>query len=220
MARKAKAKPQETPLVPDWVQPVEPSDDAPPISASPAPADDRTPIKRVSFPVDDNGNINWEGMRPSTAQDLRDLLKRVYSDASFMGDLGAKPMPVVEIFDKDWTGSIFDALGAIESLIAQRVYGIPAEIARECFTYNDIEKEKLAGPAAKVINKYATKYDWLVAFKEEIALGLLLFTITSVKLKMAQIRTDAWRAKEKSKANGIEKKPAAVMPEAEAVPVQ
>lgn len=179
---------------------------------------DKAAIKRMSFPVDDNGNINWEGMRPGTAAELRETLKRAYSDASLMGELGAAPLPIVEIFDADWTGSLFDGLGIIESMLAQRMYGLPSDVASQVFTYSELEKKKLGPLAAKVINKYASKYDVLVAFKEEIAFGILFFAITSMKFRMASVQAGIFKAKQR--VNGAERPPATIIEETQEVPVQ
>lgn len=182
---------------------LKPEFEAAPLSMEPAPTP-ATSARRMSFPVDEDGVIQWQSMRPSTAAELKAIFKQVLEDASFTKELGLAPQPVIEIFDEGWCGTIYDALGAVESVIAQKLYGIPPEIAREVFTYSEIEKQKLAGPTVKVINKYATKYDWLVRFKEEIALGMLLTAITTVKFRIAAARAEIWakQTKAASKPNG------------------
>jgi hypothetical protein len=89
----------------------------------------------------------------------------------------------VEVFDPAWCGSMFDVIGKIESFAAAKLYKMPPEIADTAFTYSQAEKDKLAGPTAKVINKYAPV--WLELYKDEIALAGLFVMITAMKFQMA-----------------------------------
>lgn len=147
-----------------------------------APAED---IKRLSFAVDSEGRIVWDGMRSAT----RDKLKAVLSDPQTARNLGVEQPAIatVEVFDPAWTGALYDSIGKVEAFFAGKIYHIPPDIAEQAFTFSEAEKEKLAGPTAKVINKYAST--WMVTFKDEIALAFLFVTITAVKLQMADMLT-------------------------------
>ena len=57
----------------------------------------------------------------------------------------------------------------------------------KCFVFNETEKQVLAKPTAALFNKWAFKYEWLVRFKEEIAVAMILVAMTSVKMNMAKI---------------------------------
>lgn len=159
-------------------------------------------LKRFSFPITEDGKPAWDSMRLSSKDEFIQILKSCLTDKETVGKLGlGTDAPNIEIFSAEWTGSIYDAIGAVESYLAQRIYNIPPKIARECFTFTELEKEKLAKPTAALINKWALRYDWLVKFKEEIAVAILLVALSSVKLKMAQIMAAAQTA---AKPNGAE----------------
>lgn len=145
-------------------------------------ANDLDGISRLSFPVDSDGRVQWDSMRQSTKEKVRSILQNPET-ARVLGIESQGSSSPVEVFDPAWTGSIYDAIGKLESFGVQKIYGMPAHIAEKCFLYTDAEKEKLAAPTAKVINKYATV--WMVKFKDEIALAFLFVTMTAVKLQMA-----------------------------------
>lgn len=151
-----------------------------PIEASTEPMDD---ISRLSVPVDSQGNVLWDRMRNKTKEQFRDILKKPET-VKVLGLSPDQTAQVVEVFDPAWTGSLYDSLGKIEAMIGAGVFKITPEQAERVFTYSSLEKEKLASPTAKVINKYASV--WMVRFKEEIALAFLLVTITMMKIQIAK----------------------------------
>jgi hypothetical protein len=133
-------------------------------------------VARLSFALDSNGRPDWDKMHEKTRVKVKEL----------MGD-GASKTAVetakVEVFDPAWTGTMFDVIGKIEAFGAAKLYKIPQEIADRAFSYSQAEKDKLAGPTAKVINKYAPL--WLETYKDEIALAGLFVMITAMKFQMA-----------------------------------
>lgn len=149
----------------------------------------------VSWFVDDKGAIQWDRMRPKMKDAIRDFVTNAEVQRQF-GASGEAPASV-EMFDPKWTGTLYDVIGKVESFFAAKMYKISPEICEQAFTYTPAEKDKLAEPTAKVINKYAPI--WLVQFKDEIALAFLFVTITAVKLQMAvalqQLKTQAEKAK-------------------------
>ena len=161
-----------------------PKVDAKPATEMPVPANPSAQIPaeekaaRLSFALDANGQPDWDKMHGKTREKVKAL----------MGDSAAKgataPAPV-EVFDPAWCGTMFDVIGKIESFAAAKLYKMPSEIADRAFTYSQAEKDKLAGPTAKVINKYAPL--WLEAYKDEIALAGLFVMITAMKFQMAQM---------------------------------
>lgn len=134
-------------------------------------------VNRLSFPIDENGNPQWDKMQAKTREKVKAL----------MGERNAAPVAekTIEVFDPAWTSSLYDIIGKVESFAAQKMYKFPPDIAEMAFTYSPAEKEKLAGPTAKVINKYAP--EWLEKFKDEIALAGLFVTITAIKFQMASM---------------------------------
>jgi hypothetical protein len=138
-------------------------------------------ISRVSFPMDAQGNILWDRMREKTKDQLKSILGNP-DTAKVLGVESPAP-PSVEVFDPAWTGTVLEALGKMEAFAASKMYKIDSDISEKVFTYSEREKEKIAPPLAKVINKYAST--WMVQFKDEIALAFLFATITAVKLQMA-----------------------------------
>lgn len=133
---------------------------------------------RLSFPLDASGKPDWDKMHAKTRAKVKDLM----GEGASRGAVAAER---VEVFDPAWTGTMFDVIGKIESFAAAKLYKMPAEIADLAFTYSQAEKDKLAGPTAKVINKYAPL--WLETYKDEIALAGLFVMITAMKFQMATV---------------------------------
>ena len=154
-----------------------------PISESVKPANPSEPspieekVNRVSIPLTKDGQIEWDSMREKTRNKVKEL----------MGDGATKvtAAPTVEVFDPAWTGTLYDTIGRIEGFAAIKMYGLDPQIAGQCFSFNQEEKDKLAGPTAKVINKYAPV--WLEQFKDEIALAMLFVMMTAAKFQMASM---------------------------------
>ena len=161
---------QETPKVTP-IPPANPS--------APEPVSEEK-VNRISFPLDKDGKPDWDKMHGKTREKVKSLL----GDSSAAKASGV-PQPTIEVFDPQWTGTLFDTIGKLEAFAAQKIYGFPAEIADKAFTYSEMEKAKLAGPTARVINKYAPV--WLEQYKDEIALAGLFVTITAVKFQMASM---------------------------------
>jgi hypothetical protein len=152
-----------------------------PIPENPsAPSVESEKVNRISFPLDADGKPDWDKMHGKTREKVKSLL----GDSSAANASGV-PQPTIEVFDPAWTGALFDTLGKIEAFAATKIYNFSSEVADKAFTYSQAEKDKLAGPTAKVINKYAPV--WLEQFKDEIALAMLFVTITAVKFQMASM---------------------------------
>jgi hypothetical protein len=151
-----------------------------PIPANPSAPEVEEKVNRISFPLDANGKPDWDKMHGKTREKVKSLL----GDSSVSKTSGVS-QPTIEVFDPAWTGTLFDTIGKIEAFAAQKLYKFPPEIADRAFTYSEMEKAKLAGPTAKVINKYAPL--WLEQYKDEIALAGLFVTITAMKFQMASM---------------------------------
>jgi hypothetical protein len=166
-------------------------------------ATDRASLKRISIPIDERGKINWDSMRASTREETRKFVQSMITDRELATSLGIDK-PLIEVFPAEWTGALYDSLGQIEVALTPKILGIAPEIAQGIFVYSPAEKEKLAGPTSKVINKYAA--DWLIRFKEEIALLMLLGSITYAKVMAAKMAQQILIMKTQGapKANGKE----------------
>lgn len=162
----------------------------PEVTESPEPREERAPpvesengLERKSFAFYTNakGDVQWDKMREKTKAELREFLKRPDIGKA----LGVETPPeiaTVEIMSVEWCGNLYDVIGRIESALAIKWKGIPKEIAEQVFSYGPQEKALLGPPTARVINKYAT--DWMARYKDEIALGLLLVSVTLAKVQL------------------------------------
>jgi hypothetical protein len=148
-----------------------------PVPANPsAPVVESEKVSRLSFALDSNGKPDWDKMHEKTRVKVKELMGEGASKTA----VASTP---VEVFDPAWCGTMFDVVGKIESFAAAKLYKMPQEVADRAFTYSQAEKDKLAGPTAKVINKYAPL--WLETYKDEIALAGLFVMITAMKFQMA-----------------------------------
>lgn len=135
--------------------------------------------KSFAFFVDAKNNVQWDRMREKTKTELKEFLKR----PDVIKALGVEaPGEVIELMSVEWCAGLYDAIGKIEATMASKWKGVPKEIAEQAFAYSEFEKAQLGPPTARVINKYAT--DWMVRFKDEIALAFLLITITMAKIQL------------------------------------
>lgn len=154
--------------------------DVAPVPANPPAPVIEEKVNRMSFPLDSSGMPDWDKMHGKTKEKLKALIGGSPDSKS-----STASQPIVEVFDASWTGPLYDTIGKIESFAAMKLYGFSPEVADKAFTYSQAEKDKLGGPTAKVINKYAPL--WLEQFKDEIALAMLFVTITAVKFQMASM---------------------------------
>lgn len=161
--------------------------------------------KRVQIPVDDAGRIAWANMRESTREETRKFVTQLLNDRELAASLGLEK-PAMEVFPQKWIDALYDSVGTLEVALAPRLFGVSSQVASQVFPFSQLEKDKLCQPTAAVISKYAA--DWMIRFKEEIALAMLLTTMTYTKImmaKMAQQKMDEMNA-QPVRANGPEKK--------------
>lgn len=165
-----------------------------PVPGSEAPAATRAErekdtlrASRLSVPLTGSNGIDWEHMRESNREQVKTVIGGWLRDPKIAADFGIEK-PLVEVFSADWCGSIYDAIGAVEKSFASKLFGCSQKAAEQAFTYSEQEKAVLAKPTAAVVNKYA--FDWMIRFKEEIQLALLIFSITGAKIAMAKQLTE------------------------------
>jgi hypothetical protein len=135
-----------------------------------------------SFDVDESGSPDFSSMRDKT----KERVKQFFTDPKIAEQFGARPgaaAPEVQIFHPAMVSGLYDMLGAIEATVAQRYGKIPQHIAKQVFTYTPAEKDALAGPTVRVLNKYAA--EWMIRFQDEIALATILISLTVAKVNAA-----------------------------------
>jgi len=132
--------------------------------------------KRVSFAMKADGTFDVESMRSSN----KDALRAALSDPSLAASLGitstqdandARLLTTI-------TGGLFDGLSFINIALAKRAGYSDAQAAIAAFTSD--EKEMLAEPTAKVINKWFP--DIGGKYRDEIMLCLALTNVIAAKV--------------------------------------
>lgn len=162
-------------------------------------------VTRLSVPVLDGGSkIDWEHMRESNKEQVKKALAAWLNDADLAKTLGFEK-PLVQVFSPSWCDTIYDTIGNLEVMMAPKLFGVTIEQAG-ILRYSEAEKDQLREPTARVINKYVPV--WLAKFEDEIKLGMLLVSISFVKIQM--LRAIAMMPKPQppspqQKANGSEK---------------
>lgn len=138
----------------------------------------------VAWYIKEDGKIDLSRMRQSTREQLKEFLadSEVKKTLGLDGKAGE---PAAEVFSPEWSGTLYDGLGEIMAMVASRMWQVPLKDCKAVLAYTEKEKQILSAPTAAVINKYAT--GWLVRFKEEIALMVLLGGMTLGKMTSMQM---------------------------------
>lgn len=137
---------------------------------------------QISFDLNEDGTPDFSAMRGKTKEKVRQF----FTDPKIAAEFGSKPAdtsPQVQIFHPAMISSMYDMLGTLEAIAAQRWGKIPPQIAKQVFTYTETEKEALTGPTIRVMNKYAA--EWMIKYQDEIALATLLIALTTAKVNAA-----------------------------------
>lgn len=164
-----------------------PVSDPKPLDSTPAvPAEEKNAIPRIAIPLRDDGSIDTSIMRESTKQKLREAMNKSPEFQSKTVS-GAE----VQIFHPAMIGGLYDMLGALESVVVQNVFKIPEPIAKQFCAYTPPEKEALAGPTVRVLNKYAA--EWMIKYQDELALATLLTSLTIAKVNAAMMAAKLYR---------------------------
>ena len=135
---------------------------------------DREIKPRFSIVVRADGRVDWASAHDGS----REKLRAIVSDPDLPGQLGiAKPETGGDVLAPELVGVIYDALSVLLAGIAQRSGYSVDQAAGLKFTSD--EKETLAGPTAKVVNKYGSKFG---PYQDELVLAFVLTTMLSGKL--------------------------------------
>jgi len=162
---------------------------------------------RLSFALNPDGTVDFESMRSST----REKLRQVYSDPATAKALGLVPesTPTVNIFNPAMVAGMYGLLGTIETAILPKFFPkVPEHLFRQVFTYTPQEVELLTPPTARVLNKYCSA--WFLKWQDEIALATLLSTMTLQKVTLLNALA---RAEAESKVVTMPSPPAPAEPE-------
>lgn len=131
---------------------------------------------KISIPINEDGSFDFTSMRDATKERLR---AAVASSPSLFPSGPAEVM----MFPPQVINVMYGAIGATESMLAQRMGKIPKPIADQVFSYTPQELELLYPPTAKVLQKYAS--EWMIKYQDEIALATLLTSMTVAKVNAA-----------------------------------
>jgi len=156
-----------------------------------------------SFDVLEDGSPDLGSMREKT----KDRLRQIFNDpkmAEAFGSSRVNQSPPVQIFHPAMVDSIYSLFGAIEALVAMRFFEVPEPIAKRIFTYSPTEKEALADPTLRVMNKYAS--GWFQKYQDEVALVGLLATFTIAKINACTMMMKMQKAQDVKPENKQESK--------------
>jgi hypothetical protein len=194
MKTKGARKPKTNPEV--FTVSAEPASE--PAREEPAETSNTTP-SRIAIPLRNDGSIDLDSMRESTKEKLRAAIGATPG----MGSGGSAPAQVA-VFPPQMVFALYGAMGAAESLVAQRVGKVPREIADRVFTYSPQEMELLVPPTSRVLQKYAA--EWMIKYQDEIALAVLLTSVTMAKVNACIMLQKASQANspEIPKKDGVE----------------
>jgi hypothetical protein len=158
--------------------------------ADPEPAKTEAPVEtkeepsidRLTLPLNSDGTINFSSLRERT----REKLKKAFTDPAVSDRLGvaSQAAPVPEVINPLMVSGMYDLVGTVEAMVFSKTAGIPPEIARKVFIYSEKEKEALAGPTIRVMNKYLGP--WFVKYQDEWMLISMLVALTIAKATLAQ----------------------------------
>lgn len=141
---------------------------------------------KISLPINEDGSFDFSTMREATKERLR---AAVASSPSLFPS--SAPSEVM-LFPPQVIAVMYGAIGATESMLAQRMGKIPKQIADSVFTYTPQELELLYPPTARVLQKYAS--EWMIKYQDEIALATLLVSMTVAKVNAAVTLTRGHKA--------------------------
>lgn len=140
---------------------------------------------KISIPINEDGSFDFSTIREATKERLR---VAVAATPSLFPSVSAETV----LFPPQVIHAMYGAIGAVESMLAQRMGKIPKPIADQCFAYTSNELELLYPPTAKVLQKYAS--EWMIKYQDEIALATLITTMTITKVNAALMLTRTHRA--------------------------
>lgn len=183
-----KTKTKKSPLVfstGDRDSDTDPGPAAPAISAESG----YSPGSNISIPLKEDGSIDLERMRDKTKGKLKAALQ------STPGLNESAPTATVEqvyIFPPQAIHAMYAATGMLEAVLAVRFFKVPEPLAKATFAYTAQELAVLTPPTERVLTKYAS--EWMLKYKDEIALATLLTSITISKINAVMMASRMYPA--------------------------
>ena len=161
----------------------------PRVSAKPAEAEPEPEIQEtaqsmdrisLNFFVTEDGKVDVSRMRESMKTRIKETLPQLISE--FAPKEQAEQM--IQAIPASWVDTLYDGIGSLEAVIFSKVLGIDPAVCQQVFTFNALEKEKLIPPTQNVLNKRMP--DWLLKYKDEVALVMMLTMMTIAKIQIAK----------------------------------
>lgn len=162
----------------------------------PAPDQIKTPKNRLSLPIRPDGTIDTDSMRQDTLRKVKDVL----SDPRSRELLGIAPGAPLEVVSEQDVKMFYDLVGTIEAYAFNLAGKIDWDLAQKHARWDEAQKNMVVAPTQRVIAKHADKMAWMVQWKDEVVLSLLLVTITRAKYETARKEQNS-RDVEKKKDN-------------------
>jgi len=134
----------------------------------------------LNFFVTEDGKVDVSRMRESMKTRIKETLPQLISE--FAPKDQADQM--IQAIPASWVDTLYDGIGSLEAVIFSKVLGIDPAVAQQVFTFNPLEKEKLIPPTQNVLNKRMP--DWLLKYKDEVALVMMLTMMTIAKIQIAK----------------------------------
>lgn len=125
-----------------------------------------------------DGKIQWDKMRKSTQEALREFLAR--PDVWKELEVARPEKPPRTIVGEPLVAQAYNLLGRFESFLAQRLTGCSQEQADKIMLFDEEEKAMLVPVTVRLINKRGP--DWLAEWNEEIEFGIAFLSIQMGKM--------------------------------------
>lgn len=150
--------------------------------------------KYISLKIDADGSLDLSKMKDKGKAELREAILK----STRKGDLG--PAEVPETFTPQSMVGYVAVLMGLESQAVTKVLKIPAEITSRAFAPDPAEIMSIAGPAARVANKYLSDFK----YADEMALLGAIANVTYAKIQLcfAMTRQMEMEAQRDQKING------------------
>lgn len=143
----------------------------------------RTTKTRLSIPFDEHGSVDTQSCSQNTVTKLRAIL----NDQKLREQLGLASIPPEIVFSEEDVSMILDLMGGIEGQIFAWVGKVDPDIAIKYAIWQPNEKAVIMKPAQAVLAKNVASLAWFLRWRDEIALGLLMVTITRAKYQGAKM---------------------------------
>lgn len=130
---------------------------------------------RLSIPLHADGSVALDRMRGDT----RERLAKILADPTTGRQLGISS-EAVQVLPAGLGAALVQVVADLDLLIVAKMSGAPLPLVKQVGTWTPEEKAIVAPSLETVLNKYGGRY--LGKFGDELALGMLLVSITTQKV--------------------------------------